>query len=69
MIRIVLLKAFWRNNFKSQHVLLTKINTDEVKRVSNFENELPIVTKFKKSGKNPTFYLSKFYIPSPFCIF
>lgn len=55
MIRIVLLKAFCRNNFKSQDVLLTKINTDEVKRVSKFENEVPIVTKFKKSGKNLTF--------------
>lgn len=55
MIRIVLLKAFWRNNFKSQDVLLTKINTDEVKRVSDFENEAPISTKFIKSGKNPTF--------------
>lgn len=55
MIRIVVLKAFWRNNFKSQNVLLTKINTDEVKRVSIFKNEAPILTKFRKSGKNPTF--------------
>lgn len=54
MIRIVVLKAFWRNNFKSQDVLLTKINTDEVKRVSIFKNEAPIFNKIQ-SGKNPTF--------------